>query len=63
MIMIPRLIHNPISYAGGNGEGSGLNQFNGPTYIQHDSDDNLYILDRNNLRVVKWEPNLAKGLL
>jgi sugar lactone lactonase YvrE len=41
--------------AGGNGEGSKMNQLNGPTYVMVDKKtDSLIICDRENRRVVRW---------
>ncbi|CAM4850337.1 unnamed protein product, partial [Rotaria magnacalcarata] len=41
--------------AGGNGEGNGLNQLNGPTDVLIDKEtDSLIICDRENRRVVRW---------
>ncbi|CAF3702546.1 unnamed protein product [Rotaria socialis] len=41
--------------AGGNGEGSGLNQLNRPTHVLIDKEtDSLIICDRGNLRVAQW---------
>ncbi|CAF4371449.1 unnamed protein product, partial [Rotaria magnacalcarata] len=41
--------------AGGNGQGNGLNQLNGPTDVLIDKEtDSLIICDRGNHRVVRW---------
>ncbi|CAF2091295.1 unnamed protein product, partial [Rotaria magnacalcarata] len=40
--------------AGGNGQGGGLNQLNVPTYLFVDRQQNVYVSDRNNHRVMKW---------
>ncbi|CAF3436870.1 unnamed protein product, partial [Rotaria socialis] len=39
--------------AGGNGTGNGLSQLNMPTYLVVDRQQNVYVLDRNNHRVMK----------
>ena len=43
--------------AGGNGQGSGANQFNYPTGIAFDSFGNLYVADQYNHRIQKFAPN------
>ncbi len=48
-------------YAGGNGSGSGANQFSGPNGICFDKDNNLYIADYGNSRVQKWAPGATSG--
>ncbi|CAF4679955.1 unnamed protein product, partial [Rotaria socialis] len=41
--------------AGGNGEGNGLHQLNGPRDVLIDKEtDSLIICDRGNTRVVRW---------
>jgi sugar lactone lactonase YvrE len=40
--------------AGGNEEGSHLNQLNGPRYIFVDDEHSLYVSDSKNHRVMKW---------
>ena len=40
--------------AGGKGKGVDMNQFNYPTGIAFDKDENLYVSDRNNHRIQKW---------
>lgn len=53
--------------AGGNGVGSGLNQFSQPTSVMLDDERNIYVADsRNdhgldNARVMKWAPGSAAG--
>jgi hypothetical protein len=49
--------------AGGNGRGSGLNQVSLPEHIHVDSENNIYISDRENHRVVKWEPGATEGVI
>ncbi|CAF3395923.1 unnamed protein product [Rotaria socialis] len=46
---------NGLIVAGGNGQGSGLNQLNGPTDVLIDKEtDSLIICDWGNQRVVRW---------
>ena len=40
--------------AGGNGAGSALDRLNGPWGIHVDSNQVIYIVDRNNHRVQRW---------
>ncbi|CAF1382383.1 unnamed protein product [Rotaria sordida] len=54
---------NGIVVAGGNGIGSGLNQFNGPTYIFVDKQQTLYVSDRSNDRVMKWDKGATEGIV
>ena len=49
--------------AGGNGVGSQLNQFGDISGIYIDDDENIYISDQVNDRVVKWEPGASKGAI
>ena len=48
--------------AGGNGEGNALNQLDNPYDVHSDNTGNIYIADRNNSRVVKWEFNASQGV-
>ncbi|CAF1315403.1 unnamed protein product, partial [Rotaria magnacalcarata] len=41
--------------AGGNGRGNGLNQLNCPTYLFVDRQQNVYVSDYWNHRVMKWK--------
>ncbi len=43
-----------IVVAGGNGAGNGANQLNGPRGLATDPSGNLYVSDRENQRVQKW---------
>ena len=52
-----------IVVAGGNGAGSGLNQFNAPYGVYADADSNVYVVDRNNHRIIKWAPGAAAGVV
>ncbi|CAF0890466.1 unnamed protein product [Adineta steineri] len=47
--------------AGGNGVGSGANQFNNPRSILVDNSGTLYIADASNNRVQRWLQNAASG--
>ncbi|CAF4130532.1 unnamed protein product, partial [Adineta steineri] len=47
--------------AGGNGPGSGANQFNSPRSILVDSQGTLYISDGNNNRIQRWLRNATSG--
>ncbi|CAF4418761.1 unnamed protein product, partial [Rotaria magnacalcarata] len=40
--------------AGGNGQGSGLNQLKSPAYLFVDRQQNVYVSDYGNDRVIKW---------
>ena len=48
--------------AGGNGSGSGLNQFNRPVDSVTDSSGNLYVVDRHNHRIQKWASGATTGV-
>lgn len=48
--------------AGGNGEGTGDDEFRFPTGIAVDASGNIYIADQFNHRVQKWIPGAAKGI-
>ncbi|CAF0739119.1 unnamed protein product [Adineta steineri] len=51
-----------VTVAGGNGDGSELNQLNQPWGIHVDSDDHsIYIADTGNHRIVRWEFGANKG--
>ncbi|CAF0970984.1 unnamed protein product [Rotaria magnacalcarata] len=49
--------------AGGNSNGSALNQLNNPRAVISDSSSNLYISDTNNHRVVMWASGSTIGIL
>ncbi|CAM4849035.1 unnamed protein product [Rotaria magnacalcarata] len=49
--------------AGGNGQGAGLNQLSGPTYLFVDRDRSVYVSDYNNQRVMKWKKDAKEGVL
>ena len=52
---------NGILVAGGNGEGTGLNQLNTPRYVCVDGDHAVYVSDTKNHRVVKWRKDAKEG--
>lgn len=54
---------NPITVAGGNGAGSGLNQLHNPRGFVVTADRSIYIADQMNNRVVKWEAGSNAGSL
>ena len=47
--------------AGGNGSGSEFNQLNYPPDVTIDSSGNIYVADRDNYRIIKWEPGASEG--
>ncbi|CAF4993615.1 unnamed protein product, partial [Rotaria socialis] len=49
--------------AGGNGQGAGLNQLNGPLHLFVDRQQNVYVSDSNNHRVVKWKKWATEGFV
>jgi sugar lactone lactonase YvrE len=49
--------------AGGNRQGSHLNQFYNPWYLFVDQDHSVYVSDRSNNRVMKWEENAKQGII
>ena len=49
--------------AGGNGQGSNLNQLNYPSNIYLDDSDNLYVVDSQNHRIVKWAPGAIEAVV
>ncbi|CAF4028007.1 unnamed protein product [Adineta steineri] len=54
---------NGITVAGGNRQGSQLNQLNRPlkVYVDNDNDQMMYIVDGHNDRVVKWKQGEKNG--
>ncbi|CAF3367823.1 unnamed protein product [Rotaria socialis] len=50
-----------ITVAGGNGFGNALNQLNGPYGLCVDDDQNIYIADTNNHRILQWKAGAANG--
>ncbi|CAF4676733.1 unnamed protein product, partial [Rotaria magnacalcarata] len=49
--------------AGGNGQGAGLNQLSGPTYLFVGRDHSVYVSDNNNNRVMKWNKGAKEGIV
>ncbi|CAF2067061.1 unnamed protein product, partial [Rotaria magnacalcarata] len=49
--------------AGGNGQGAGLNQLNGPTYLFVGRDHSVYVSDYYNARVMKWNKGAKEGIV
>ncbi|CAF4241508.1 unnamed protein product [Rotaria sp. Silwood2] len=58
-----RNTNNGTLVAGGNGEGSGLNQLQRPFYIFVDRQQAVYISDNENHRVMKWEKSAKEGIV
>ena len=54
---------NGTLVAGGNGNGSGLNQLDNPFYLFVDQEQNVYVSDNNNHRVMKWGRNAMEGIV
>ncbi|CAF1188226.1 unnamed protein product [Rotaria sordida] len=52
---------NGITIAGGNGQGSGINQFSKPCGLYVDDDQTIYVADQSNHRVVEWKWNATSG--
>jgi len=52
---------NGATVAGGNGQGSAMNQFYGPLGIAIDSIGNIYVTDAGNKRIQKWAPGASFG--
>ncbi len=48
--------------AGGNGGGGALNQLNGPSNIFVDDNEDIYISDTNNHRILKWKKDSNFGI-
>ena len=49
--------------AGGHGRGPALNQLDGPTYLFVDRVRTVYVSDKKNNRVMKWESGAEKGIV
>ncbi len=54
---------NGTVVAGGNGQGSRLDQLSGRLYIFVDEDFSVYVSDENNHRVVKWIKGAKEGIV
>ena len=55
--------NNAIVVAGGNGEGSQLNQLNHPTYLFVGEKPAVYVSDNENHRVMKWNKGASQGIV
>jgi sugar lactone lactonase YvrE len=49
--------------AGGNGNGSSVNQLHNPYYIFVDREQSVYVSDNGNHRVVKWSKHAVEGII
>ena len=49
--------------AGGNGQGSGLDQLSNPYYVFVDRDHSVYVTDSGNHRVMKWKEGAKEGIV
>ncbi|CAF3447435.1 unnamed protein product [Rotaria socialis] len=54
---------NGTLVAGGNGKGDGVNQLNLPRYLFVDQQQNVYVSDFDNNRVVKWNKGEKEGIV
>lgn len=54
-------MRNGITVAGGNGQGNGINQLNGPYGACIDDDENIYVADCTNHRIVQWNKDATIG--
>ncbi|CAF1374523.1 unnamed protein product [Rotaria sordida] len=52
---------NGLTVAGGNGNGSGINQLNHPQSLVVDDDQTIYIADTHNHRIVQWKSGATSG--
>ena len=52
---------NGITIAGGNGQGNGINQLSNPLGLYVDNDQNVYVADQSNHRIVKWKSGATSG--
>ncbi|CAF1096835.1 unnamed protein product [Rotaria sordida] len=50
-----------VIVAGGYGEGNGTNQFKSPEGLFVDDEENLYIADELNHRIIKWKAHATIG--
>ncbi|CAF3136014.1 unnamed protein product [Rotaria sp. Silwood2] len=50
-----------VTVAGGNGQGSGMHQLSNPWGLYVDDDQNIYIADWSNHRIVEWKCNATTG--
>ncbi|CAF4029686.1 unnamed protein product, partial [Rotaria sordida] len=54
-------IQNGLTVAGGNGQGSGINQLSNPYGLYVDDDQTIYIADCRNHRIVEWKCGATTG--
>jgi PKD repeat protein len=54
---------NGAILAGGNGQGGQLSQLRYPYDAVQDPLGNTYVMDRNNNRIMKWEPGASEGII
>ena len=54
-------IQNGITVAGGNGQGSDLNQLSNPWGVYVDDDQTVYVADYSNHRIVEWKRGATVG--
>ncbi|CAF4241399.1 unnamed protein product [Rotaria magnacalcarata] len=54
---------NGTLVAGGNGNGDGLNQLSFPAYLFVDRQQNIYVSDNGNHRVMKWSKGAKEGIV
>ncbi|CAF4008715.1 unnamed protein product [Rotaria sp. Silwood1] len=52
---------NGVTVAGGNGQGSGLNQLDRPLGLYVDYDQTIYVADQNNHRIMTWKSGATSG--
>ena len=52
---------NGITIAGGNGQGNEINQLSNPLGLYVDDDENVYVADQSNHRIVKWNSGATSG--
>jgi hypothetical protein len=57
------LTYTGVTVAGGNSFGTALNQFFFPNAICGDPNDDVYIADVNNSRIVEWTPGATSGII
>ncbi|CAF3189601.1 unnamed protein product [Rotaria sp. Silwood2] len=50
-----------VTVAGGNGLGDGTNQLNSPNGLFVDNEQNIYIADSSNHRIVEWKSDATNG--
>ena len=50
-----------LTVAGDNGRGDKLDQLRGPYDVYIDDDQNVYVLEYNNSRIVEWKSGAVSG--